>query len=205
VSGVISVGGRRLRVFLDGTHVKTRWIADYHVIWQTGQRKGPPEGDPAHHTHCSAYVAAVALYLDIYILRPPNHKQSRLANAQVSWLGGVGTESGPTAAEAGWNSLGTSGDDGVLDDAITAANAGKLVVAGYFQPPTQQPDGSQIQRAGHIVVVRPQESFPPEKGPQVVTAGVQNFKSASMKFAFGNHPLAWPDNIQLFVHDTALE
>ena len=205
MSGVISEGGKRLRVFLDGTHVKTRWIADYHVIWQTGQRKGPPEGDPAHHTHCSAYVAAVALYLDIYILRPPNHKQSRLANAQISWLGGVGTESGPTAAEAGWNSLGTSGDDGVLNDAITAANAGKLVVAGYFQPPTQQPDGSQIQRAGHIVAVRPQESFPPDKGPQVVTAGVQNFKSASMKFAFGNHPLAWPDNIQIFVHDTALE
>ena len=37
MSGVISEGGKRLRVFLDGTHVKTRWIADYHVIWQTGQ------------------------------------------------------------------------------------------------------------------------------------------------------------------------
>jgi hypothetical protein len=127
-----------------------------------------------------------------------------LANAQVSWLGGIGTDSGLTAGEAGWNSLETSGDDGVLDDAITAANAGKLVVAGYFQPPTQQPDGSQIQRAGHIVV-RPQESFPPDEGPQVVTAGVRNFKSASTKFAFGNHPFAWPDSIQLFVHDTALE
>ena len=82
---------------------------------------------------------------------------------------------------------------------------GKLVVAGYFQPPTQQPDGTEIQRPRHIVVVRPQESFPSEEGPQVVTAGVQNFKSASMKFAFGDHPLAWPDKIQLFVHDTALE
>ena len=82
---------------------------------------------------------------------------------------------------------------------------GKLVVAGYFQPPTQQPDGTQVQRAGHIDVVRPQEAFPSDEGPQVVTAGVQNFKSASMKFAFGDHPLAWPDNIQLFVHGTALE
>jgi hypothetical protein len=26
-----------------------------------------------------------------------------------------------------------------------------------------------------------------------------------MKFAFGDHPLAWPDALQLFVHDTALE
>jgi hypothetical protein len=82
---------------------------------------------------------------------------------------------------------------------------GKLVVAGHFQPPTQQPDGTQVQRAGHIDVVRPQEAFPSDEGPQVVTAGVQNFKSASMKFAFGDRPLAWPDNIQLFVHDTALE
>jgi hypothetical protein len=74
-----------------------------------------------------------------------------------------------------------------------------------FSRRPNNPDGTQIQGAGHIVVVRPQESFPSDEGPQVVTAGVQNFKSASMKFAFGDHPLAWPDNIQLFVHDTALE
>ena len=129
--GPISDGGDRLRVFLDGTHVETRWIANYHVIWQTGQRNGPPEGDPAHHTHCSAYVAAAALYLDIYVLRPPNHAQLQLANAQVEWLDGEGSEPGPTAAAAGWNPLGSSGDDGVLDAAVTAANLGKLVVAGY--------------------------------------------------------------------------
>jgi hypothetical protein len=105
----------------------------------------------------------------------------------------------------GWTPLGMSGDDGVLDTAIIAANAGELVVAGYFQPPIPRPDGTQVQGAGRIVVVRPQESFPSDEGPQVVTAGVQNFKSASMRFAFGDHPLAWPDNIQLFIHDTALE
>ena len=202
---VIRAGGDRLRVFLDGSHIETRWIANYHVIWQTGQRNGPAEGDPAHHTHCSAYVAAAALYLDIYILRPPNHPQLRLANAQVAWLGGGDNEPGPTAAEAGWSALGSSGEDGVLDAAISAANEGKLVVAGYFQPPTKQPDGTHTQGAGHICIVRSQEAFPSVEGPQVATAGVKNFKSASMKFAFGNHPLAWPDNIELFVHDTALE
>ena len=201
MSGVISEGGERLKEFLDGTHVETRWLADHHVIWQTGQPNGPAEGDPAHHTHCSAYVAAASLYLDIYILRPPNYGQLHLANAQVSWLGGVGTGSGPTAAKAGWASLGASGGSGVLDEAITAANAGRLVVAGYFQPPAS--DGTK--KAGHIVIVRPQESFLPDEGLQVVTAGVKNFKSASMKFAFGDHPLAWPNNIQLFVHKTALE
>jgi hypothetical protein len=201
MSETISEGGERLRVFLDGTHVETRWIADYHVIWQTGQRNGPAQGDPAHHTHCSAYVAAAALYLDIYILRPPHHGQLHLANAQVSWFQGAGSDSGPTAAESGWRALGASGKASVFNDAITAANAGKLVVAGYFQPLV----GTQVEGTGHIVVVRPQESFPSDEGPQVVTAGVRNFKSASMKFAFGDHPLAWPDGIQLFVHDTALE
>jgi hypothetical protein len=204
MSETISDGGERLRVFLDGTHVETRWIADCHVIWQTGQRNGPAEGDPAHHTHCSAYVAAAALYLDIYILRPPNHKQVQLANAQVSWLNGVAGAPEPTATASGWRALGRSGDAGVLDDAIAAANQGKLVVAGYLQPPTQQ-GATQVDGPGHIVVVRPQENFPSDNGPQVVTAGVQNFKSASMKFAFQDHPLAWPDAIQLFVHDTALE
>lgn len=107
--------------------------------------------------------------------------------------------------EAGWTPLGTSGDDGVLDAAVTAANTGKLVVAGYFQRETPAADGTTTQGAGHIVIVRPQESFPSNEGPQVVTAGVQNFKSASMQFAFGDHPLAWPNQIQLFVHDIALE
>lgn len=201
----IGDGGDRLRVFLDGTHVETRWIADYHVIWQTGQRNGPPEGDPAHHTHCSAYVAAVALYLDLYILRPPNHAQVQLANAQVKWLDGGAGEPGPTAAAAGWTALGSSGDDGALEAAVSAANLGKLVVAGYQQPPTEQADGTTTQGAGHICIVRPQQSYPADEGPQVATAGVQNFKSAAMRFAFGDHPLAWPNNIQLFVHDTALE
>lgn len=85
------------------------------------------------------------------------------------------------------------------------ANAKKLVVAGCFQPPPTQPDGTIFDGAGHVVVVRPQKSFASDIGPEVVTAGVRNFKSASMKFAFGDHPLAWPAAIQLFVHDTALE
>ena len=135
MSRVISEGGERLRVFLDGTHVETRWIANYHVVWQTGQRNGPAQGDPAHHTHCSAYVAAAALYLDIYILRPPHHGQLHLANAQVSWFQGDVSDGGPTAAGSGWRTLGASGDEGVLNDAIIAANAGKLVVAGYFSLP----------------------------------------------------------------------
>ena len=49
MNSVISEGEERLRVFLAGTHVETRWIVDYHVIWQRGQSNGPAEGDAAHH------------------------------------------------------------------------------------------------------------------------------------------------------------
>ena len=56
-----------------------------------------------------------------------------------------------------------------------------------------------------MVVVRPQDGSFAGHGPQVVSAGVKNYLSISMKEAFGDHPLAWPDHIQLFVHDTDLE
>jgi hypothetical protein len=95
MSGTISEGGERLRVFLDGTHVETRWIADYYVIWQTGQRNGPPEGDPAHHTHYSAYVGAVALYLDIYT----SFGRRTIRNCAWRTRRSIGSaESGPRAA-----------------------------------------------------------------------------------------------------------
>jgi len=58
----------------------------------------PEQPNPSHHTHCSAFAAAVAMYLDIYLPRPPNHGQTLLANAQTQWLSGEGSFSGPTAA-----------------------------------------------------------------------------------------------------------
>jgi hypothetical protein len=36
-------------------------------------------------------------------------------------------------------------------------------------------------------------------------AGARNYTSVSMEKAFANHPDAWPDNIALFAHDTALQ
>jgi hypothetical protein len=59
--------------------------------------------------------------------------------------------------------------------------------------------------AGHIVVLRPQESFPFDEGPQVSTAGVRNFKSASIKFGFGDHPLAMAGRHPAVRPFTALE
>jgi hypothetical protein len=127
-------GSPRLTEFLDALPVATRWLHRHRVVWQTGQQNAPEGTGPMAHTHCSAFVAAVALMLDIYLLRPPFHSQQGLANAQADWMAGTGGHKGPTALDSGWMPLGASGDDVALTDAITAAGAGQLVVAMYRAP-----------------------------------------------------------------------
>jgi hypothetical protein len=204
-NGSRSPGGTRLAEFLDGLPIETRWISGHHIVWQTGQQNGPQNVGPEDHTHCSALVAAIALYLDIYILRPPHHRQGLLANAQLDWLLAARTFPGPTAAEAGWQALGSSGAEGVLDSAVTAANLGKLVAAGYRQPTIGDPAAGQT-RSGHVVIVRPQaSSYSASEGPLVAMAGNRNWRSINMREAFHSHPTAWPSNIHLFAHGTDLE
>lgn len=53
-------GANRLAGFLDGLHVETRWLKGHHIVWQTGQQNGPNGVGPEGHTHCSAFVAALA-------------------------------------------------------------------------------------------------------------------------------------------------
>ena len=118
-------GGPRLADFLDGLPILTRWLPGHRVIWQTGQQDGPDQPNPERHTHCSAFAAALALYLDVYLLRPPHHGQVQLANAQTAWLSGTGSFPGPTAAKSGWTAFGMSGDRGSLAACLKAANAGR--------------------------------------------------------------------------------
>ena len=201
-----SAGGLRLEQFLDDMSVETRWIAGHHIVWQTGQQNGADGSTPEDHTHCSAFVAAVALDLDIYILRPPNHPQELLANAQVAWLDGD-IYSGPAAIASGWQPLGTSGDPAVTARAVGLANAGKLVVGGYQQPDVIDPaTGILVRKPGHVVVVRPQQGdFASATGPLVTMASTRNWRLIQMAAAFSAHPGAWPAAIRLFVHDTDLE
>ena len=200
-------GGMRLKAFLDGLPVEANWIAGHHIVWQTGQQNGPDGEGVEDHTHCSAFVAAVALYLDIYVLRPPQHPQELLASAQVAWLAGTATFPGPTAQHVGWRDLGKSGDAGALSIAVAAANAGQLVIAGYQEFPKTDPvTRKRTEKSGHIVVVRPQSGPIPEStGPLVISAGERNWQSIHMREPFSGHPGAWPDNIRLFALSTDLE
>jgi hypothetical protein len=73
-------GGPRLTEFLDGLPLPTCWIHHHRVVWQTGQQNAPEGQGPEAETHRSAFIAAVALVLDIYLL-PLNHGQELLDDA----------------------------------------------------------------------------------------------------------------------------
>jgi hypothetical protein len=95
--------------------------------------------------------------LGIYLLRPPQHRQNLLANAQMGWL------RGPEAAADGWHTL---------PDAFTAqteANRGRLVTAVFENPNPNKP--------GHIAIIRPGRitaSALAADGPIVTQAGSHN-------------------------------
>ena len=176
--------GQRLAHALDDMGVETKWIAGAHVDWDTGLPDGRPEVSPGRHTHCSAFVAATAKRLGVYILRPPEHGQVLLANAQNEWLAQEGQGQG-------WRR--------VADplEAQSLANKGMLVVASYHNHRDDKP--------GHIAIVRPankSEEQVSSEGPQVIQAGTVNSASISVREGFAGHRHAWNDDeIDYYVHE----
>jgi hypothetical protein len=172
---------------LDAMGVETKWIAGEHVYWESGLPTGVPETSQGKHTHCSAFVAAAAKKLGVYILRPPEHRQKLLANAQNEWL----AEEGPAR---GWHRLADA------HEAQAAANRGLLVVASYHNHHDDRP--------GHIAIVRPGTKAPEQvaaEGPDVIQAGSVNAASISIKSGFAGHPAAWRDNeIAYYAHEVKL-
>jgi hypothetical protein len=128
--------GQWLAEQLDSMGVETKWIAGVHINWETGVPDGVEETTEGRHTHCSAFVAAAAEKLGIYILHPPQHRQALLANAQNEWLANEGRL-------RDWRQL-----HGHLE-AQLAADRGEFVVASYHN--------HQEDKPGHIAIVRPAE------------------------------------------------
>ena len=172
-AAAITEDGVKLQRFLDNTHVESLWPAGVHVAWETGVPDGKPEHGEGKHTHCSAFVAAVGKRLGIYILRPPEHGQVLLANAQYEWLADAG-------AERGWKPVAGS------ETAQQLANRGMLVVAAYRNHRDDKP--------GHIAIVRPSTKLASQierEGPQVTQAGGTNYLSTSLQRGFAGHAAAW--------------
>ena len=172
---------------LDAMGVESKWNAGERVDWETGLPTGVPETSPGKHTHCSAFVAAAAKNLGVYILRPPQHGQMLLANAQNEWLAEEG-------AARGWVKLANA------DEAQAAANRGLLVVASYHNHHDDRP--------GHIAIVRPgsktAEQIAAEE-PDVIQAGSVNKTSISLRDGFAGHPAAWRDHeVVYYAHEVKL-
>lgn len=165
---------------IDAMDVEDNWPAGVHVDWQTGVPDGRYVAPGHKDTHCSAFVAAAAQRLGIYILRPPDHGQVLLANAQADWLAGPG-------AAQGWTALPD------MYAAQAAANAGQFVVASY-----QNPDEA---RPGHIAIVRPSQKSRDEitaDGPDITQAGLENFFHTTVRAGFADHRNAFSGNAILY-------
>ena len=179
--GPVTPAGEQLRRRLDASNVEHLWLPYKHVNWETGATVDDPLAKPAA-THCSAFVASFAKQLGVYILRPPEHSDILLANAQMRWLSDDG-------AAQGWRRL--------ADAAAAQANAnqGNLVVAVY--------ENVDRHRAGHIAFVRPgtpSASRLAEEGPDVTQAGAVNAIAIPLKRAFSHHSGAWPNEVRYFEH-----
>ena len=148
----ISAGGEKLQHVLESLNVTERWLPGNYVNWQTGEPISKARGE-ARKSHCSAFTAAAAAKLGVYILSPPAHKEVLLANAQYFWLQQQGKEHG-------WLPL----KDGII--AQQTANQGCLVVVARANAKTHKP--------GHIAIVRPSDKSTTLigiEGPQIIQAG----------------------------------
>jgi hypothetical protein len=183
--GPITPDGQKLSAFLDASGVDHLWPAGWHIDWQTGQPDRPDPGGRDAKTHCSAFVGAMSERLGIYILRPPEHPQQLLANAQLQWLV-------DDSGRYGWQPVADAGD------AQKLANEGELVVAAFENPNPKKP--------GHIAIIRPSLKSTAEldsEGPQETQAGETNAISTSVAEGFRHHRGAWsPEGggIRYYVH-----
>ncbi len=180
----VSPKARRIAEQLDGMGVESKWIAGAHIDWRTGLPDGRPITWEGRHTHCSAFVASAAEKFGVYILRPPEHGQALLANAQNEWLASEG-------ASLGWRPV-----HGLVE-VQSLANQGFLVVASYHNHYDDKP--------GHIAIVLPGDKTAAAleaEGPNVIQAGTVNSASIPLKAGFAGHPHAWADQeIDFYAHE----
>ena len=138
-----------------------------------------PDRDAPH----IAFAAAVGKKLGVYMLRPPEHGQILLANAQAEWF------RAPGGKEKGWREVRTA------HDAQSLANQGNLVVVVYESPDPHRP--------GHVAIVHPAhrlERLLEQNGPEITQAGQKNYFKTSTKVGFQVHVGAWPEGVRYYAH-----
>jgi hypothetical protein len=119
----------------------------------------------------------------VYLLRPPQHGQVLLANAQAEWL------ASQAGSQAGWHQVPEA------FEAQRLANQGNFVLVLYQNPDRYVP--------GHIAVVRPSiksKKSLEDNGPEIIQAGEHNHAKTNVRLGFENHPGAWPGGVLYFMH-----
>ena len=102
-AGEITPEGQKLAESLDSMHVEQLWLVGRQVDWRTGEPNGKVYTNSTSHTHCSAFAAAAAEKLGVYLLHPPEHSAFLLANAQQAWLQAAGpTKAGMPSVRRSW-------------------------------------------------------------------------------------------------------
>ncbi len=180
---VITGEGPALAAFLDSLDVETYWANGFWVDWLTGgvcANNSLPNSTSANASHCSAFAAAVATLLGVYILHQSDTVSDvNLANNQANWL---------ATHPMGWSRVlaGTN--------AQALANIGTLVVASYYDP----------SQSGHIAVLRPSAKSDAEilaMGPEICQSGIHNYNDTNVVTGFGMHPYAFATNgIRYYCH-----
>jgi hypothetical protein len=166
-------------------NVESSWLVHEHVNWETGELdRGLDYTGPGTHTHWSAFAAASAKKLGIYLLRPPEHGQILLANAQYDWLAST------AGRQAGWLPAGG------MREAQRLANEGSFVLAVY--------QSQDVHTPGHVAVVHPSKRSMDTllvDGPELIQAGQHNHNRVNARVAFENHPGAFPEGILYYEHE----
>jgi len=181
----VDSSGYKLKEFYLSLDVNNLWLAGYRINWETGE-PDTSNTTTVIKTHCSAFVASACKRLGIYILRPPEHRQVLLSNAQYEWL--FTNE----AQEDGWKHV--DGDD--FKSAQQYANSGLVVVAVYKNP--------NKKKAGHIALVMPaetDENILNEEGPNIIQAGIENSDSIFLREGFKHHIKVWAENDIVFFYN----
>jgi len=180
--GPIMAGAQRVLKVLDDSDVEHLWLKDHTIQWDTGASLGPIIHDS--DTHCSAYTAAMAYRVGVYMPRPPQYRQNRLVDAQLDYF------NSSTGRHDGWHKVDTP------EQAQALANMGKLVIVGFHGTINQYD-----HIIGHTAVVRPSnrtEDQIQQSGPQISQAGWRNHRSTTVGVGFKRHP---KDELQYFAHD----
>jgi len=184
--GPLTSGAARMTAFLDGCGVERLWLPGYKVEWDTGA--AIHAWPTTHrHTHCSAFAASMAMRLGVYLLRPPEHSPTLLANAQMGWL------RSPEAVAQAWSAMPD------VTAAQSSANTGALVVAVFENRNPANP--------GHIAILRPSDIGRDDllqHGPFTTQAGGHNWLSGPLELSFAGHRSAWHHDgtgaVRFFAH-----